>query len=239
MTRRLVVVAHPDDEVLWFGALCREVEAVVVAFQASTEDADLGARRARLMQTLPYPVLNLGLDEPGSFGLADWAHPRRTEAGLALSEPARTRYDEGFRTLRQLLKPVLRGPGALQVFTHNPWGEYGHEDHVLVHRAVTSVIADAGEETVGGAVREVFVPTVSSVRSARLAGDYRLGRATRELAFGNDAEWCRRVKMRYQEADCWTWHDDWRAPVQLRFLSRLELNSGGAGAALQEIVDAA
>jgi hypothetical protein len=33
---------------------------------------------------------------------------------------------------------------AKNVFTHNPWGEYGHEDHVQVNRVVTRLSQVAG-----------------------------------------------------------------------------------------------
>ena len=45
-----------------------------------------------------------------------------------------------------MLKDLLRARlgDCRNVITHNPWGEYGHEDHVQVFRAVTALQAELG-----------------------------------------------------------------------------------------------
>ena len=50
-------------------------------------------------------------------------------------EHYRNNYDE----LKQRLEEKLRG--YRNVFTHNPWGEYGHEEHVQVYRVVKDLQA--------------------------------------------------------------------------------------------------
>jgi LmbE family N-acetylglucosaminyl deacetylase len=56
--------------------------------------------------------------------------------------PGQARYDANFARLLSALRPVLAG--AADVYTHNPWGEYGHPEHVQVHRAVAALQAELG-----------------------------------------------------------------------------------------------
>ena len=80
----VLVVAHPDDEVLWFSSLLDGIGKVIVVFQDSVEDSGLGERRVRAIAEMPFDIECLSFAEAGSFGQADWDHPRVTPCGLVL-----------------------------------------------------------------------------------------------------------------------------------------------------------
>ncbi len=47
-----------------------------------------------------------------------------------------------FHRLRDMLRPELEGLDA--VVTHNPWGEYGHEEHIQVFRVISAQAEEMG-----------------------------------------------------------------------------------------------
>ncbi|HNB25443.1 MAG TPA: hypothetical protein PLR41_00665 [Alphaproteobacteria bacterium] len=221
----VLVVAHPDDEVLWFGSILRAIGRVVIAFRDYDAVPGLGARRAAALAEMPYrDCVSLDLPEAGSLRHAAWPDPRLSEYGLALdSAPvdaaAEARYRANFAALRARLAQAL--PARAHVVTHNPWGEYGHEDHVQVHRAVDSLWRDLG--------LSLWTTNYVSSRSAVLAARYAAGRDTRIVKRPIDLDFARGIAEIYRRHDCWTWRDAWTG-FDAECLVSLPLDlSGGTG----------
>jgi len=218
----VLVVAHPDDEVLWFGSILREVGKVIIAFRDYAGVPGLGERRTTAMAELPYASLTcLGIAEAGSLKRANWGDPTTTEFGLALDEAAehsetRLHYERNFATLRAALAGALTAD--IDVFTHNPWGEYGHEDHVQVYRVVERL-----QQSIGF---RLWTSNYCSNRSATLASRYHIDdRPVKRLPI--DRAFAGRVARIYQRHDCWTWARDWVWPDEDCFLpGPLQLAAG-------------
>lgn len=220
-----LVVAHPDDEVLWFGSILPHVGRVIVAFRDCDSLPGIGARRAAALAELPYRDLRcLDLAEAVSLGLADWAHPTPTEFGIALDRAAEDsaaahRYRENFAALRGRLRRELAGRNC--VFTHNPWGEYGHEDHVQMFRVVDALRAELGFE--------LWVSTYCSTRSETLARRYYGTGGSGLIRRAVDRAFVRKVAGIYRKHDCWTWHADWVGTAEERFATMPKETSMGRG----------
>ncbi len=58
------------------------------------------------------------------------------------TRPIAQAYRENYETLYRTLQPRLKPD--MNVFTHNPWGEYGHEDHVQVFRVLDRLRDEIG-----------------------------------------------------------------------------------------------
>jgi LmbE family N-acetylglucosaminyl deacetylase len=145
MTRKsAVVVAHPDDEALWLSSALGAADRVVLCFGDLFQRPKMSAARRRAIAALPLlGLIDLKLPESGGSLSVDWKQPRLTEAGVALADPAAgERYTANFMALTAALRPALAG--CTEVYTHNPWGEYGHADHIQVHRAVATLQAELG-----------------------------------------------------------------------------------------------
>lgn len=142
--RRAVVVAHPDDEVLWLSSILKGAETIVFCFGDVQGNPKRSAARRRAVAALALPNLtDLQIPESGAHKLVDWAQTQPTPYGIELAAGAgRARYEANFAQLIAALRPVLAGYG--DVFTHNPWGEYGHPEHVQVYRAVCALQAELG-----------------------------------------------------------------------------------------------
>ncbi|MBL9033637.1 MAG: hypothetical protein JNN33_02680 [Rhodospirillaceae bacterium] len=203
-----LVVAHPDDEVLWFASILARVGRVIIAFRDHDAAPDLGRRRAAAMAELPYRgLIALAIPEAGSFDGANWDAPTPNEVGLELNAVAddgqeAARYRANFAALRAALRPLLAG--RRHVFSHNPWGEYGHEDHVQVYRAVDSLRRELGFRQ--------WATTYCSDHSARLAARF-AAPAVPAVRRAVDGAAARRIAAIYQRHGCWTWLADWTWPA--------------------------
>ncbi|WP_448585348.1 hypothetical protein [Thermaurantiacus sp.] len=207
-----IVVAHPDDELLWAGSLVDRAAAILVCYGDVPGNPAIGAGRRALAARLDLGNAHfLLLPEPGSFDRALWPDPEETAFGLRLrAAPARARaYRQSFGALAAALRPRLAGAGV--VVTHNPWGEYGHEDHVQVLRVVEALQPALGFR--------IFVSCYAGPKAAGLMARNlgRLGAATPELAI--DPDRMASLRQTYLDTGTWTWRADYRWPETERFFA--------------------
>ena len=242
--RSALVVAHPDDEVLWFASIVSDVDRVVMVHEDNPDAPLLGDARRRVVETFPHDdVISLGLREAGTLRLSPFRPEDRVPHGVRFGPRSLARSSKRYvrrlvgheeRVRLRLGSPghgtpdgaraplasaarhyadnypaivaALREPlaGVENVFTHGPWGEYGHEDHVQVFRAVQALRAEAGFA--------LWVPGYVSPRSAALAAASLdlIGPDVRTLP--TDVAHVERIKALYEREGCWTWHERWRWP---------------------------
>jgi hypothetical protein len=200
----LLVVAHPDDEILWFGSIVADVAQIVICFRNDPANPKLAAARDRVLDEHPFKdrIVCLALDETGAFGHANWPRPETTEFGLHIVKARQIAkaYRLCYRQLEEKLAPMIQK--ATSVITHNPWGEYGHEEHVLVHRAVTSLAASEQ--------KDVWYGNHASSWSEDLMRVY-LDKSERQIVRrAVDINTMRKIADIYRNHDAWTWFDDYR-----------------------------
>lgn len=142
MSRSVMVVAHPDDEILWLSGVLAEARPVILCYGAPFGRPQKAAARQRAVAELGLDgLVNLALPEAGVRKDVDWSRPQLTPTGIAIADAAgEARYVANYGRLLAALRPLLAD--ATDVYTHNPWGEYGHPDHVQVHRAVSALQAE-------------------------------------------------------------------------------------------------
>lgn len=221
-----LVVAHPDDEVLWFSSVLPAAEVVLFCFEAVPSRPDWSAGRSAVVDRYPLPgVQSLGLTESEAFNAADWGDPREIDYGLEVRPRAGTlpgldvaRYAQNFHVLRNMLRQHLTGCRC--VYTHNPWGEYGHEEHVQVYRAVKSLQPDLGFDLRFGN----YCSNKSSRLMLRYVGGFDAPYETHptNIALGE------RLAALYKKHGCWTWFDDYRWFTHECFMSDAALPAASA-----------
>ena len=139
---RAVVVAHPDDEALWLSSVVKSADRVVFGFGDVFNEPEKSQARRRAVGALPLSgIVNLGIPERG----AGWksTHLELTAAGPRVFDAsARARYESNYAKLLEGLRATLAG--CRDVYTHNPWGEYGHSEHIQVYSAVTALQDELG-----------------------------------------------------------------------------------------------
>jgi LmbE family N-acetylglucosaminyl deacetylase len=202
-----LVVAHPDDEILWFSSVIEHVQTVLICYLDVPSRPDWSEGRRRALSRYPlWHVRALDLVESEAFNGADWRAPVMTSYGLEVSRREGSlasfsgeTYRDNFERLRQHLREELRG--YRNVITHNPWGEYGHEEHVQVYRAVTSLSTELGFDVwfSNYCSNKSHNLMLAHLRDAR--SDYTTRPANLELASS--------LKTLYRDHGCWTWFDDY------------------------------
>jgi LmbE family N-acetylglucosaminyl deacetylase len=200
----LLVVAHPDDEILWFGSIVADVAKIAICFLNDPAHPELAAGRERVLAEHPLrdKIVCLGADEPGAFNRAEWPRPESTQYGLRIVKDrqiAKT-YRLCYRQLEKQLAPMIGE--ASSVITHNPWGEYGHEEHVLVHRVTTALA--------GSQQKPVWYDNHVSSWSEDLMRLY-LDKSERQVVHREvDRPAMESIADIYRAHDAWTWFDDYR-----------------------------
>jgi LmbE family N-acetylglucosaminyl deacetylase len=210
LARACIVAAHPDDEVLWFSSILDRVGAVILCFEDCEEYPELGPGRRAALEVHPLPhVTSLRLPEPCSVHLVDWWSTEPDAYGVRLNGPKatderRAQYRESYRALRDALGERLRSFDI--VFTHNPWGEYGHPDHVQVARVVEDLRGELGfRRLCSGYIAPRTMPIAARV----------LPRLGRWFEHPTQPHLVAPVAAIYREHGCWTWPDDYhRFPVE-------------------------
>lgn len=225
----MIVGAHPDDELLWFNSILRDVDEVVIVYCDFWAHPQLGAARKRALADFPRGnVTCLGIAESGAYGCADWTNPTLNEFGIAFGIEANRRaltrltkrslsmvgsseryptsresvasaYEANYAAVREALRPRLRPD--MNVFTHNPWGEYGHEEHIQVFRALDSLREEIGFR--------LWMSNYCTERALPLAMRYFQTMPGGYVRLATDKEFASRVADVYKAHDCWTWADDW------------------------------
>jgi LmbE family N-acetylglucosaminyl deacetylase len=122
LARRTLIVAHPDDELLFAGALLLEsANKPDESWQVVVCTHDSGPRRAQLALSMKG-LVDRGVNAFGySLGLAD----------RGLVERDYYTWRDGILSVPLQLDEV--------VYTHNPRGDYGHPHHVTVAEVVRSM----------------------------------------------------------------------------------------------------
>jgi hypothetical protein len=198
--KSVIVVAHPDDEVLWFSSILEKVDHVIFCYADVPGNDSLTDARRKMANT--YPLANvsyLEIDETGAFNSACWDDPVTSAYGLGIMQhgPSPARYELVFPDLVSRLAAELATYQT--VFTHNPWGEYGNEEHVQVSRAVQAAQALLGFDC--------WYSGYVSTKSYCLMNRYDFTDST-SMTFSIDQEYIEDYVVLYKQCGCWTWHTD-------------------------------
>lgn len=142
--RRAIVVAHPDDETLWLSSALAGAERLLFCFGDPYQRPRNALARRNAVAALDDARLTaLAIPESGAGFSIDWTSAQPTDCGIAIRDAsARARYEANYPRLLEALAPCLAGFD--EVYTHNPWGEYGHAEHIQVFRAVRSLQQQLG-----------------------------------------------------------------------------------------------
>lgn len=206
LDRAALVVAHPDDEILWFSSIVQRVAKVIICYLDVPGLADLsnGRRQAAALPPLSAWTF-LGIAESVAFAGADWKSPVTTEYGLEVTRRPGTlpgfdaeRYRANYDLVRAKLESVLESFDV--VVTHNPWGDYGNEEHVQVHRVVASLQSRLGFE--------MYYSNYCSNRSHGLMLREISGLRSDYETLRTDPTFAHEVENVYRRLGCWTWPFD-------------------------------
>jgi len=196
-----IIVAHPDDEILFFNSIILSAKKIILCFGPTSSKA-VTAGREKLKST--YPLKNvrfLDVLESDVYDKASFKNRRMVREGISVRKNS-SAYAVRFDTLVEKLRLELEFGDV--IFTHNPWGEYGHPEHVQVFRAVYSLKAEFN--------LEIFVDGyVSDKTYGFMSKHYSLLSPQSFLGYPNN-ELGEKIMEVYLRSDCWTWRKDYEWP---------------------------
>jgi LmbE family N-acetylglucosaminyl deacetylase len=217
----LVVVAHPDDEVLWLGPFLPRAKHILVAYADATRDSSLNRGRQSVLADFPFATLRyLGLQQADVYGLSDFLSRVPVEYGVKLMrscdrERAR-RYRTNFRALVEAVAPFV--DATTDIYTHNPWGEYGHEEHVQVSHAMVALAQRHGCSVWAW---DGLPSAELTQRDVWIRADYYPDTAVCNVPWVEmdvNLECYDQLRSLYQRHDAWTFYDDYVPPNPSRYL---------------------
>lgn len=200
--RAAIVVAHPDDEILWFSSLAAKVGRIVMCYGAVSNVPERAAQRRRLVEAYPLDTVQFfDLPQPAFWrGMSPGAFERAT-VELAEENP-------GHRlALADRLRTALQGVDT--VFVHNPWGEYGHEDHRRLNAVVNALRDEMKFKVYVSAYVEMQILNQVDGMLADGIGDV--------ISFPTDRAEIEPIVAMYKLHSCWTWAENWRWPKEEHF----------------------
>jgi LmbE family N-acetylglucosaminyl deacetylase len=169
-----ILIAHPDDEVIFGWPVLKHAKTIVCC------SSDLNNPTRQWCRDRKKALQEVGAMTGAEVKCLDY-------------DSEFYRADARRGDLARLAQDVLGLlPASGPIFTHNPWGEYGHMDHILVHQ-----IARAAERPImfsdmqleaGWLPRALWMPRGPAAMMCEI-----------------DPEFYRRCKEIYDRYGCWTW----------------------------------
>lgn len=171
---KLLIVAHPDDEILWFNP--QNFDKIIVC-----------------------------------FGFDAKKHLNVTESNYYLDKSGYDKHIKNYKKIKELLKEDI-GKADI-IYTHNPWGEYCHPDHILVSQVVTEL----AKVPVFAWDGIMFNPKFGFLPIS--------GREVHVEKI--DLDYFRKVKEEYIKEGIWTWVKDYEPKPEQNYFQINSISSEG------------
>ena len=171
-----ILIAHPDDETIFMWWALQQAKTIVCC------SSDLNNPERQWCKDRKKALVEIGAMVGAEVRCLDYP-----------SEFYKANARDG--SLSRLVKEVLALLPERDICTHNPWGEYGHLDHILVHQIARA----SGKRLIysGMCIDAGWLPC-TPWRSLPIPERYCV----------NDISFYEKCKAIYDKYGCWTWSKD-------------------------------
>ena len=197
-----IVVAHTDDEILWFSSIIDKVDKIIICFLDVLSHPNWTIGRHQSLTEHPFKNITcLKINESEVYNGANWENPVINDTGIEISNNGFSdkKYIENYHKLKENLKIKLTD--CSNVFTHNPWGDYGNEEHIQVYRIIKQLQTDLKYN--------LWFSNYCSNQSFNLMLNYISSYGTDYITLKTNKKIGNQIKQIYQKNDCWTWFQEW------------------------------
>lgn len=213
LEKSIIVAAHPDDEILWFSSILDKVNSVIVCFLNHSSRPDWSIGRRKVLSEYPMTnIFSLEIDSADVFFDVQWENAIMTKYGIGIDDnkQSESKYKENYYALINILEKKLIGYS--NVFTHNPWGEYGHPEHIQIYRVIDTLQRRMGFN--------LWYSNYCSNKTFGLIASNFPAFDSEVLTRSTNKNLTRIVKGLYKKNKCWTWYNDWQWPNEESFIKR-------------------
>ena len=201
-----IVLAHPDDEVIFASSILKTAKKIIICFGESANEPNISRSRKTLYEK--YPLRNISFlkikESPRwqKMSYLPLLNPLETEYGINKGSSFEDKYKENFYKIYEALDSQLKNETT--IVTHNPWGEYGHPEHIQVHRCICKLAAKFKFK--------VYVTGYGSGLSSELM--YKTNHKISNFALIKNVEksFFNKLKELYIYSGCWTWDTNYEPP---------------------------
>ena len=211
----MIVCAHPDDEVLWFSSLLKTVDWTIICYLGSESDPLLGEGRAHSLAEHPIKAIEcLDISESDVFNDSNWVHPSMDNYGLVVDKslPSYQKYLNNYSAIKKKLSIALSG--YKNVFTHNPWGEYGNEEHIQLFTIIKQLKENMGFN--------LWFSNYCSTKSCHFMSKHFQHFSSEYFSSTTDPDLTSEIIETYKRNNCWTWYDHWQWNKEETFIKYSE-----------------
>lgn len=195
----VLVLAHPDDEIIFTNSILKRVDKTIICFQNIPQEILIS--KGRYQSALNYPLKNfyqLGLTQSRfSNKIINWRKPLETKYGID-GYLNKNDYKKNYKLLFEKLAKILTKDCV--VITHNPWGEYGHPEHIQVNRVISELALKKRFEFFVTGFVSTSTLEYSRLLMNRLSSNF--------IKYEIDIELYQSIKKLYDKNLCWTWFND-------------------------------
>jgi hypothetical protein len=159
-------------------------------------------------------LTTLDVAESEVFNLLNWQNQELDRFGLKLQvkRELRQRYQKNYQILRERLSKVIQGYRT--VISHNPWGEYGNEEHVQIHLVLKDI-----QKTMDF---EFWCPNYVSNKSWELMQRHRPDSGAKFIELPTKVDIAHHISNIYMKNGCWTWYNPWHWSANEGFCNPVE-----------------
>jgi hypothetical protein len=199
--KNIIVVAHPDDEVLFFSSKIKSASKIIICFSTS-DDKVVSLGRKRIQNKFPLKnIVYLNFDEANVFNSANWINPKICTQGVFVGKNKK-KYIDNYYKIKSKLSQILSVDDI--IYTHNPWGEYGHEEHIQVFNCIRYFQKKLN--------LKIFVSGYVSNKSYNLMKKFENTLTNPVLDENQNIKFANKLKKIYITNYCWTFDDNYIWP---------------------------
>ncbi len=204
-----IVVAHPDDEILFASSILEKATQVFICFSDIPVEEEIHSTitKGRRNVKKRYPLKNVTfLDVPQASNKdakkIDWDRASENEYGVS-GDKNENDYKANFQKLFKILSSEL--VHFKKIYTHNPWGEYGHVEHIQIHRCIEklSKILEFKMFVFGYLSRETLKMANKKINTLK---EFPIKKKNNIKLFNE-------IKDLYIQEECWTWSNYHSPPL--------------------------
>ena len=211
----ILVMSHPDDEIIFASSILREVKKIIIVFSA-TYNTKLSKNRLNLISQYPlHNILFLNIKESkGPSNLFYLLNARETRYGIKIDDKT---YQENKDKIYKKIDKYIKDCDS--IVTHNPWGEYGNHEHIQLYRIMKEIALKSN--------LKLFVTGYTSFASSRLMYMNNLQLTNKFFKRKTDINLFNNLKELYLKTGSWTYYDAYKPPTwEIFYEANLSINCG-------------